>query len=541
MPNQSLDIPPGNYTYIDCGIDIQIDNVVIKSSLRNVVIDCAGADRHFIIGGSNVTIEGLLLANGASSSGKCSGDQLSSCPSTSDGGCMLIHGNHTLIRNNIFMNCSAAQNGGAISVTNLKSVVKLEGVSILQSEATLGGGVWSRGLLTLENCSLAFNSAKMHGGAIFIQGTEAMLVVRQTVVSSNTAYGGCGGGISMMVRNEAVTDCRDQELVTPDGGSAILNEVTMQNNWALTFGGAIFSQDGFTLSLEGTTANETRFARNIAWKGGAIFSLFSQSISIFGRVCFFDNTALAHGGALYLRCSCSGTIVGGDIRFENNLASMEEKGHGGAILLSDTTILDISGNVSFVSNLAPAGSGGALHTQINSLCMISGSVSFVQNLAIGGGAISNCWAGSIVLSGDVKFINNSALAGGALDVETDSAVRIFGQVSFVGNRGVRVTDVVSAFAGESPLTPSWGGAIYVSTASLDCWGNVTFEDNTADLGGGIHAYAGADVAVGESVSFHGCAANSGGALFLRSSTAWIGGETLIQGNTAEKGGGLFAW
>ncbi len=530
MPNQTLNVPPGYYTSVDCGMNIRVDNVTIKSSLGDVVIDCSSMDRHFIIRGSNVTIEGLLLLNGTSTTG---------C-----GGCMLIHGNHTIVRNSRFVNCWAAEHGGAISISNLKTGVSLEGVSIQQSEATSGGGVWSRGLLALDNCILTFNTARQHGGAVFVQGPHAFLTAQQTIISSNTAFGGYGGGISMMVRNESVTSCPDQVMIAPDGGGAILNNCTMENNWAETYGGAIFLQDGFALLLEGR-GRGTLFEKNVASRGGAIFALFSQNFSVLGRVSFIDNSALGlgDGAALYLRCSCIGTIVGlGDgVRFENNTASIENYGYGGAMFLSDMTTLDISGNVSFVSNQAVGGYGGAMFLQRGGACKISGNVIFVRNIAIGGGAISNCWSGSTDLSGDVRFVDNIGTFGGALDVETESWARVAGRVSFSGNRGVQ-TSLPSSITGFPPDTPSAGGAVYVTSASLVLRGNVSFENCTADLGGAIFAAPESDLTVGDSVRFRGCtaASGSGGALYIQSSTAWIGGETVVERNAAERGGGLFA-
>jgi predicted outer membrane repeat protein len=529
--SQSLDIPPGYYTSLDCGIDVQADNVTIKSSMRNVVIDCLGMARHFNISGSNVTIEGLLLLNGTSPTDTPN--------NILDGGCILIQGNNTVIRDSSFVNCWAAENGGAISVSNMKTFVRLAGVNIRQSNASLGGGVWSRGLLTLDNCTLTFNTARLHGGAVFIQGPNSFLTVRQTIISSNTAYGGCGGGISMMVQNITVPSCPDQLLVTPDGGGAILNECTMQNNLAAKFGGAIFSQDGFALFLEGN-GQSTRFEKNVASRGGAVFAFYSRNFSVLGSVKFLDNTAygLGDGGALCLRCSSIGTIVGGDVIFENNVASIENAGYGGAIFLADMTTLDVSGNVSIISSHALTGYGGAIYLQESAL-KVSGNVRFVGNIAIGGGGIFSGWSSELDLSGDVQFIDNGATQGGGIDVETGTTGRVGDRVSFVGNRGIRLSSYIGSFVGISPLMLSMGGAIFVQTASLDIWGSVSLENNTADLGGAVFLDEGAELTAGDSVSFRGGVAASGGAFYIRTATASFGGDTNIQENVAKSGGGLF--
>ena len=539
-PNQFLDIPPGNYTSTDCGIDVVVDNVLIQASSRKVEIDCSGFDRHFIIHGSNVTIEGLSLVNGASQTGRM--QDPFDYQDTSDGGCLLIYGNHTIVRDTSFVNCQSSENGGAISVAKMNAVVRLEAVSIQGSMATHGGGVWSCGLLALENCTLAFNNATLHGGAVFVQGPNSRLTARKTVISYNSAYGGYGGGICMMLRNVSVTHCPDQVTVVPDGSGAILSDCLVRGNWAANYGGAIFSQDGFTLLLEGKELG-TRVDENAAARGGAICTFFTPTLSVLGNVRFTGNVgtdAVGHGGALYTKCGSHIAIVGAEVRFEDNIASIANQGYGGAVFIADFSTMSITGNVSFIANRAEAGYGGAIFFEWEASGTISGNVRFVGNIAIGGGAISNAWDSSSDISGDVQFIGNEAEAGAALDVESGSSVRITGRVSFAHNRGIHVSDVVSVASGIPTQAPSTGGAIYIERGTVSCSGSVAFENNTADQGGGIFANAGAELTMGDSVSVRGCAAASGGGFYIQSSSARLGGQTVVDGNVAESGGGLLA-
>jgi hypothetical protein len=204
------------------------------------------------------------------------------------------------------------------------------------------------------------------------------------------------------------------------------------------------------------------------------------------------------------------------------------------------TTLDVSGNVSFVSNQALAGYGGVAFVQWGALLKVSGNVSFVGNIAEGGGAISNCWYGNTDLSGDVQFVDNEAAVAGALDVESGSTARVAGRVSFTGNRGIRVPSYLASFATISPDSPSAGGAVFVQGASLEFGGSVSFENNTADMGGAVFLNSDSDLTVSDSVSFRGGVAASGGGLYIQLARAWFGGEAVIEGNVAERGGGLFA-
>ena len=530
-PNQLLDIPPGNYTSTDCGVVILSDNVIIKASRSNVLIDCAGKARHFFIISSNVTIEGLLLVNGASEIDNCASDR--PCDIL-NGGCMLIYGNQTVVRDSMFVNCTAVQNGGAICISNVNSRVSLERVGILSSQASSGGGVWSPGVLDMDNCSLTFNTASLEGGALLIQGPGAYLNAQNTIFNNNTAWR-CGGGISMMVRNS--TTCVGR---VPNGGVAVLSGVTMQNNWAATCGGAIFFADGFSLSLEGN-ATALKFEKNSASRGGAIFALFSI-LRMQGNVVFSENagTVLGDAGAMRLGCKSTLEIFGGDVRFVNNTSYIQNQGFGGAIYLSDPgTTANISGNVSFVSNQALAGFGGAIYVQTEAVCYVSGNVSFFQNVALVGGAMSCTGGGKVDISGDVEFIENEASVAGALEVEYSFA-RVAGSAVFAGNRGIHVSSEIAAAGGVSSQSPSTGGAIYTTASQVECLGNVSFENNTADQGGAVYVDAGADFSASGYVTFRGCVAASGGAFYLRSGTARLEGQAIVEVNVALSGGGLLA-
>jgi fibronectin-binding autotransporter adhesin len=523
-PNQTLQVPPGNYTAEDCGIDFDVDHVHIQASQQNTVIDCGGIERHFTIRGLNVTIEGLQLENGAQE----------------DGGCLLIHGNQTVIRRSILTNCSASGHGGAISITNISAIVTLEDVEISRSKATFGGGVWSRGNLNLINCSLFFNNAKMHGGAVFLQGPDAFLSARQTAIGFNTAVGGYGGGIAMMVRNEAITFCPDQTGIVPYTGGASLSGCSVYNNWALEYGGAIFSQDGLTLFLDGRD-RAVQIRSNSAARGGAVYILFSQSFVISGSVNISENFAtdwIGDGGALFMRCACIVSINGGDVYFENNAASAAMAGYGGAIFVSDFSTLNITGNVFFIANQALSGYGGAMLLQKDTLGLLSGNIAFIRNRAVGGGAVSQLWSGHSYLSGSVRFAENVGFNGGALNLESESWARISGRVSFSDNYCVRVSPDISPIAGVSVDWPTTGGAVYFGGTLMEVFGSASFDNNTAEEGGAIFASVGS-LSIGDSVSVRGGTATSGGGIYIKSSTVWLGGKLIIEGNVAASGGGLF--
>ena len=236
--NQILEIPPGNYNSSDCGINITANNVVLRASFGTVVIDCSASERQFIISGSNVTIDGIILRHGSSYMDECAGDHLL-CPHKLDGGCILIFGNHTTVKNCSLMGCWAAQHGGALSIVNEDSFVLLQRTNVSHSDAAHGGGLWSRGLLELEDCVLVSNTARMHGGAVSAQGPRTFLAARRTLLSNNAALYGQGGAISLMVSNQSSAGCTDAERLAASVVSAYT--YSKNNNYGLS--GALTRSD----------------------------------------------------------------------------------------------------------------------------------------------------------------------------------------------------------------------------------------------------------------------------------------------------------
>jgi predicted outer membrane repeat protein len=349
-----LNVPPGLYGGSECGVNIYADNVTIRASPGEVVIDCNGEERHLTVYGQNVNIEGLILVNGSSKSEECT-DSHRTCSIILDGGCILIFGNNTLIRNSTVSGCRAARHGGGISVPDNDVHIEFHGVVISNSTAQRGAGIWSHGHLTLMDCSFIANTASGDGGAVSVQGPGASLFAMHTLFSRNVALRGCGGGIAAMTKNSTLDPsipCVVEHPLWNYSFLALSDGVTFTGNKAGGQGGAVYAQDGVDLLIHGERA-EVLFERNSAKRGGALYtSLVDHAIS--GRVVFRGNAATGEGdgGAVHVDCGCRGYVAGNTL-FEGNSASPIYGGYGGGIFVSLSTI-DIAGNVTFVGNKASA-------------------------------------------------------------------------------------------------------------------------------------------------------------------------------------------
>jgi autotransporter-associated beta strand protein/predicted outer membrane repeat protein len=219
---------------------------------------------------------------------------------------------------------------------------------------------------------------------------------------------------------------------------------------------------------------------------------------------------------------------------------------------SSTALLTIGGPSVFYNNINTVGGGGI---RAYSAIEFLDAVVFDQNLGgytIGTGA----WAttsngGAIVMmtggvpvtfKGDALFASNTAGLGGAgfYRPAGDTGVFFEQSATFTGN-----------YAGASGAAGASGGGLYFNgpaapaTGTLAFLGDVTFDANSALIGGGLRtAGAGTVLVFGGNATFTNNIARTGagGALYLDGATRYVitpgaGNTVLISGNTAATTGG----
>ena len=320
--------------------------------------------------------------------------------------------------------------------TNTNSKLTLKHL-IIEDGYTLvsGGGIYSLGYLTIDDCTLAHNRADDHGGAIYSNGT---LTVTNSILSNNSTDIGNGGAI--YVYTSTVATIIDSEF---------------QNNYSNDSGGAIYNNSDLTIK-------DTNFSLNTAGfgNGGAVYSKISIGLGdvTIDRSSFSENMA-NYGGGYY---NYSGGFVFRNTSFTSNQARIDGGGMG---LLHDhptSYILDSS----FKSNTALSNGGGfANYYGVNYLF---DGVLFQNNHADqDGGAIYNS-TGHAYLHHTTFKSNSAGRDGGGLYNLEHLSIH---HSSFSGNQADQN-----------------GGAVYHGSGAIGSGiDNSTFYKNIADRGGGIYS------------------------------------------------------
>ncbi len=139
---------------------------------------------------------------------------------------------------------------GAGAELTLKNLTVANGK--VQSSVADGGGIYNRGILTIQNSTISGNSAGEYGGGIYNSGT---LTIQNGTISGNSSRYG-GGGIynsgTLTIQNSTISNN------SADGGGGIANAGTLtvsnstfSGNSAAYYGGGIFNDSG-TLTLNNT-------------------------------------------------------------------------------------------------------------------------------------------------------------------------------------------------------------------------------------------------------------------------------------------------
>jgi predicted outer membrane repeat protein len=247
-------------------------------------------------------------------------------------------------------------------------------------------------------------------------------------------------------------------------------------------------------------------SNNSAPYGGSLYILESV-VTLRGINTFMNNTSPEYTRSFDFRIECSE-----DDEYD------WYRGSGGAIYCSSST-LDINSEYSIFAKNFVYGYGGAIHARDGKI-ITKGSITFMKNIAQHNGGAIFLSSVTLIVSGNVSFINNKADFGGALSISRtnflivceekmanenyifNDRTRFCRNVAMNGDieaerTYVRVLDRyngkfnesgkgVAVFHGNVATTA--GGGIEGDDDSdiIVVDGNISFENNTAMNGGGMH-------------------------------------------------------
>lgn len=420
--------------------------------------------------------------------------------------------------------CTVADNksvstGGGIAAK--LSTVTLDGTTVENNQAVNGGGLFHQGLavpgsLTLQNGSIIRNNtASSMGGGLFLWGNVG-LKSENSEISGNKALYGAGIAASQYTANFASPKL---ELVD--------TKVNNNGDVSTVMGGGIYAASGVTV-----TSKNTKFLGNTANTAGGILLYLNSSADLDnsevsgnkatgngGGVCVYDATCslTASNGTVFREnsgyrgggiFSSGGTIIVEDSTFEKNTATDD----GGAIAATQNSSLTVR-NSKVLENKAADTAGGILAEK--SALEVTDSIIDGNRASLGGGL----YISDIDAPGETKEDKpEHTITRTEITNNTADGQGIGGGI-YLGAQKLTITD--SKLTGNNTISKNGqtqGGAIVAYSPGDFTLDNTLIQGNTADVGGGIHVLS----------------------TKLRDSHIILCNNTRITGNVANLfGGGIF--
>ena len=409
---------------------------------NRIMLDAAGASRHFEGGGPDLTLSNLTLTNGvAGESSEGGGSIYMTTGKLTVAACAFEANRHS----------SDIGSGGAIHIA--------EGADLEISGATFSG-----------------NLARREGGAIYNASP------RPTSIEDASFSGQKGDQDGAELWGASIYHVGGDLTVR---GGEFRDEQSAR--------GALYASmlEGAVEVVEGT------FEGNAGEIGGAIYVEYSGTDGMADVVSlnvsdstFTDNTSEVAGGAIAAREWTKVTV--NKSTFTGNQATLEGEGGGTGGAISSKGALVIAEST-FSENSA-AFQGGALEVGglTNEHRLEVSTSSFSKNSSGEGGAVYAVFAKSVAISGS-EFEENSATNGGGAGSLAGASIAIEGS-SFTKNTTSDESNGGALFLSEdtsiqgstfSENSGHFGGAIYIRAAALTLDAQTSITGNTATVPGDV--------------------------------------------------------
>jgi CSLREA domain-containing protein len=241
----------------------------------------------------------------------------------------------------------AISGGGTVRILEVSpgGTLNLVGATIADGA---GGGIYSRGTLTVTDSTFSANSVSGDGGAINNYGGNAALAVTDSTFSGNSATGS-GGAISGYYGTITVTDSTFSNNFANSGGGAISGYYT-----TLTVADSAFTENsaigGGAIASDALTITNSTFSGNTASTAGAITNYGTASIT---NGAFSANRAYNGGGGAITNY---GTATIANSTFSGNSALL-----GGGAIGSSNAVLTVT-NSTFSGNFTDYASGDTIYS-----------------------------------------------------------------------------------------------------------------------------------------------------------------------------------
>ena len=460
--------------------------------------------------------------------------------------------------------------------------IKVDGCVAFSPRPDRGGGaVYNEGMLYMERCTLANNTAvgkQGSGGAIF-NAKGASLEVAYTIIRRNEANRAGGGIEDASGRGSAVTivESHINENVVynaPGNGGGVhigsdgdvtLTGGTVDQNVAGAEGGGIWNGAG-TLTVRNTLVrnNEAR-GDDPDQGGGGLYNNGNGTIILMDDVRVLENRATGmagSGGGILNNVGASLLITDSEVSAnEANRAGggiEDASGSGSAFTITNSMI---DRNVVYTS----PGNGGGIHIGGDgSLTVTGGTVNDNEAGAEGGGIWNNL--GTLTLNGNAVVRRNVARGndpdqgGGGLYNNGGGTIVLRENVQILDNRatgtagsgggilnntGATLMVSASYFSGNEANRAGGGIEDASGSGSMVTIMNTDFDRNRVNFapgnGGAVHVGGDGDLAITGGMVTNNSAGQEGGGLWNSVGTMDVTGVTFeyntAEGDKADDGGG----
>lgn len=420
--------------------------------------------------------------------------------------------------------CTVANNksvstGGGIAAK--LSTVTLDDTTVENNQAVNGGGLFHLGIavpgsLTLQNGSIIRNNtASSMGGGLFLWGNVG-LKSENSEISGNKALYGAGIAASQYTANFASPKLELVDTKVNNNGDA--NTV---------MGGGIYAASGVTV-----TSKNTKFLGNTASSGGGIL-LYLNSSADLNNSEVSGNKATGNGGGVYVYdATCSVTASNGTVFRENS-------GYRGGGIFSSGGTVTVEDST-FEKNTATDDGGAIAATQNSSLTVRNSKVLENKAADTAGGILAE--KSTLEVTDSIIDGNRASLGGGIYISDIDAPGETKEDKP---EHTITRTEITNNTADGQGI----GGGIYLGAQKLTITdskltGNNTISKNGQTQGGAIVAYSPGDFTL-DNTLIQGNTADVGGGIHvlstkLRDSHIILCNNTRITGNVANLfGGGIF--
>ncbi|NEO87035.1 MAG: CHAT domain-containing protein [Spirulina sp. SIO3F2] len=382
-----INFAPGVVGQIDVGNEIvwTVDNLTLDGPGRDdLILDGGGAERIFNISADNATLKNLTIQNGRETSGFGKGAGI-----YQSGTGMLTLENITIANNSASGRGSGIDSRGSINIMS----------SILNNNFSGFATIFSNSNVILDESKIVDNN----GTGIVAQGD---IKISSSRISRNSSSSSSGGVNNIGFSNLSVIDSIISDNFSGNGGGGILSSgITIIRNSTIT--GNSSSSGGGILSSGSLNIDGSMIVNNSSGsEGGGIRGVGDINI-INSRIT--NNIADGKGGGIYNRNGNTALI---DSIVSNNF-SLD---NGGGIYTRRGAPFSENGQVavtrSFVSKNSAMGEGGGINGDRN-VILQSSELSRNFSFLGGGGIRSN---GNINIEKSTIISNSSQNGGGVIGI-----------------------------------------------------------------------------------------------------------------------------